>query len=212
VFAQQAVDVTSFRQRMADNGLALVVSRDVTTRDIADDQQPFNLAVPGGTSTVSVPGTIYDVEYMQFFQGDLLRGLGGTSDPRPGRRVLAQVMHDPAVENPPLDPGDPPGSAEIAADGSLAAFVPAHRAMSWHLTEGDGTPVVRERYWLTFKAGEVRVCASCHGINSESQIGEAPPANEPEALRQLLAWWKANEIFRSSFELGSTAAWSAVAP
>lgn len=212
VFSDEQVSIPEFRERMADNGLALVVSRDVTTRDAADRQQPFNLSVPGGVSTSGADGRIYDVEYQQFFQGDLLRGLGGTADPRPGRRVLAQVMHDPAVRNPPLDPGDPPGSTEVANDGSVAAFVPAHRAMTWQLTAGNGTPVVRERYWLTFRAGEVRVCASCHGLNSIDQAGATEPVNEPEALRALLQWWKANEIFRSGFELGTTAAWSLVEP
>jgi hypothetical protein len=121
-------------------------------------------------------------------------------------------MHDPAVRNPPLDPGDPPGSTEVASDGSVAAFVPAHRAMTWQLTAGNGTPVVRERYWLTFRAGEVRVCASCHGLNSIDQAGATEPVNEPEALRALLQWWKAHEIFRSGFELGTTASWSLVEP
>lgn len=212
VFADEGVSIPDFRQRMADNGLALVVSRDVTTRDAADEQQPYNLRVPGGTQTTGAGGRIYDVEYQQFFQGDLLRGVGGTADPSPGRRVLAQVLHDPAARNPPLDPGDPPGSAEIAADGSVAAFVPAHRAMTWQLTAGNGTPVVRERYWLTFRAGEVRVCASCHGLNSIDQAGATEPTNEPEALRALLQWWKAHEIFRSGFELGTTESWSLVEP
>ncbi len=212
VFAERGVDVGAFRQRLADTGRALVVSRDVTTRDAADRQQPFNLSVPGGVATVPEAGTVYDIEYQQFFQGDLLRGTGGTAEPRPGRRVLARVMHDPAVVNPPLDPQDPPGSAEIASDGSVAAFVPAHRAMTWQLTDGDGTPVVRERYWLTFRAGEVRVCASCHGLNSADQTGAPEPQNQPEALRALLTWWQANEIFRSGFELGTTAAWSLVEP
>jgi hypothetical protein len=212
VFADEQVSIPEFRQRLADNGLALVVSRDVTTRDAADEQQPYNLRVPGGVQTTGAGGRIYDVEYQQFFQGDLLRGIGGASDPSPGRRVLAQVMHDPAVRNPPLDPGDPPGSAEVAVDGSVAAFVPAHRAMTWQLTAANGTPVVRERYWLTFRAGEVRVCASCHGLNSTDQAGASEPTNEPEALRSLLQWWKANEIFCSGFELGTTAAWSLVDP
>lgn len=212
VFAERGVDPAAFRQRLADSGRALVVSRDVTTRDIADRQQPFNLRVPGGVSTTSEPGRVYDVEYLQFFQGDLLRGTGGTANPRPGRRVLARAMHDRMITNPPLDPDDPPGSVEVANDGSMAAFVPAHRAMSWQLTAGDGTPVVRERYWLTFRAGEVRVCASCHGLNSEDQTGATEPQNEPEALRALLTWWQEKELFRSGFELGTTAAWSLVAP
>src|SRR5262249_7028005 len=47
-----------------------------------------------------------------------------------------------------------------------------------------------ERNWLSFQAGEIRVCASCHGINTLSQTGDPAPTNEPEALRDLLADWK----------------------
>ena len=62
--------------------------------------------------------------------------------------------------------------------------------MSWQLTDGTGTPVVRERYWLTFQPGEVRVCAACHGVNTKDQLGAASPQNAPEALRALLNAWK----------------------
>ncbi len=211
VFDQEGVDAASFRRELADNGLALAVSRDVTTRDAADRQQPFNLSVPGGVSTIGASGRVYDVGFVQFFQGDLLRGVGGSGDPRPGRRVLARVLHDPRAANPPA-PGAPSGSVGIASDGSMAALVPAHRAMSWQLVDPDGTAVVRERYWLTFQPGEIRVCTSCHGLNSHDQAGDPPPVNSPLALRHLLQWWRANEIFRSGFELGSTEAWSVTAP
>jgi mono/diheme cytochrome c family protein len=84
-----------------------------------------------------------------------------------------------------------PSSVQVAADGSVAAFVPARRAMSWQLADAAGTPVVRERYWLTFQPGEVRVCSACHGVNSRDQLGDPPPQNSPEALRALLRTWKA---------------------
>jgi hypothetical protein len=82
---------------------------------------------------------------------------------------------------------------QIAADGSMAAFVPARRAMSWQTTDGSGTPVVRERYWLTFQPGEVRVCAACHGVNTHDQSGGTTPTNPPEALRTLLRFWKTQQ-------------------
>jgi Hydrazine synthase alpha subunit middle domain len=131
---------------------------------------------------------IYDVAFMQFFQGDLIRGIGGAANPSAGRRVLAQPMHD--VSDNPSSSG-PAGSVTIADDGSVAAFVPANRALSWQLTDSAGNAVVRERYWLTFQAGEVRVCTSCHGLNEIDQAGQATPTNSPKALLELLQDWKA---------------------
>jgi hypothetical protein len=68
----------------------------------------------------------------------------------------------------------------------MAGLVHARRATSWQLTDGAGTPVVRERYWLSFQPGEIRTCASCHGVNERDQIGASTPTNQPEALRRLL--------------------------
>jgi hypothetical protein len=53
--------------------------------------------------------------------------------------------------------------------------------------------VVRERYWLTFQAGEVRVCSSCHGVNTRDQLGNSAPQHSPEALRALLRFWKSEQ-------------------
>lgn len=211
IFADEGVDPAAFRAELAERQLALVVSRDVTTREVFDVQQPFNLRVPGGTQTVATGGLVYDVQYLQFFQGDQVRGIGGVDSPRPGRRVMARVMHDPAVINPPND--GPAGSVRLAADGSMAALVPAERAMTWQLTDPGGEPVIRERYWLTFQPGEVRVCASCHGLNSVDQVGAAAPTNPPEALRQMLQFWKSlNSVFRDGFESGDATAWSSSTP
>jgi len=95
------------------------------------------------------------------------------------------------VDNPAL-PGAPIGSVPLAADGSQAALVPARRAMSWQLTDTNGTGIVRERYWLTFAPGEIRTCTSCHGINEQTQAGNPAPTNTPLALVQLLNYWKTN--------------------
>jgi len=213
VFSDEQVDVAAFRDYLESQKLALIVSRDVTTRDRADKQQPFNLRVPGGVQTIGASGAIYDVSHLQLFQADLIRGLGGPSTPRPGRRVLAQKMHDPRAINPPLATGAPASSVELGLDGSMAALVPAERALTWHLTNGSAAPVVRERYWLTFQPGEIRVCTSCHGLNSldQSNPGSAAPQNPPEALRALLQWWK-SQIFVAHFEDGNTAEWSVAAP
>src|SRR5579862_2929288 len=159
VFDAAGVDLNTFRDYLSQNGLALLVGRNVTTRDAADVQQPFNLRIPGGTQTIGKPGTIYDVSFLQLLQADQIRGLTGgygSTTPRPGRRVLAEPMHDiAAMANNPAAPG-PQGSVVLGLDGSWAAFVPAHRAMTYQLTNAGGTPVVRERYWLTFQPGEVR--------------------------------------------------------
>ncbi len=207
MFTEAGVDPSQFQQWLAERDLALMVVRDMTARDVADRQQPFNLRVPGGIQTIGEPGTIYDVAHLQYFQGDQIRGIGGIDTPANGRRVLAQVMHDPAVQNPP-NPGGPAGSVAVALDGSTAATVPARRAMVWQSTEPDGTPVVRERNWITFQPGEIRVCDGCHGVNSINQEGSARSLNPPDALREFLLGWAASQqIFADGFESGDTTAW-----
>jgi hypothetical protein len=93
----------------------------------------------------------------------------------------------------------------VALDGSVAAFVPARRAMTWQLTDPNHTGVVRERYWLTFQPGEVRVCASCHGINSKNQLNQNPPVNTPAALTALLQFWKGQQAAVPAAPAGFTA-------
>jgi hypothetical protein len=79
------------------------------------------------------------------------------------------------------------------SDGSQATFIPANRAVTWQLTgTNNNDMVVRERYWISFRPGEVRTCANCHGINATDQLGRPPPTNAPLALRQLLRFWRTN--------------------
>lgn len=195
-FAAAGVDPAVFRAYLAQRGLALMVTRNVTARDNADDQQPFNLRVAGGgAQTIGAQGgKVYDVGLMQFFQADQIRGFGmytSASTPRAGRRVLAQPMHEEgALLLNAGQAGNPLGSVTIAGDGSVAAVLPARRAMTWQMTDGAGTPVVRERIWVTFQPGEVRVCASCHGLNTTDQIGRPTPNNSPQALVRFLEQWK----------------------
>ncbi len=217
-FAQANVVVSEFQNFLAARGLAVLVSRNVTSRDDADCQQPYNLRVPGGVETLGsnqLPscsanpnihhdGSVYDIPYLQFFQGDLIRGYGGVDNPEQGRRVLAQPLHDVAALAfmPPPPAGAPTGSVAIASDGSAAAIVPAQRAMAWQTTQADGTPVVRERYWITAKPGEIRACGSCHGVNTLNQAGQPPPQNTPQALITLVSYWRDhhNEIFGNDFD------------
>lgn len=193
-FATAGVDMANFQTYLRAHNLALIVSRDVTTRDHADHQQPFNLKIAGTThQTLGASGKIYQIGFLQLFQADQLRSLnyGNPSSPRQGRRVLAQYIHDPAVDNP-LVFNSPTGAVQLGPDGSMAALVPARRAMSWQLTDTNGTGVVRERYWITFQPGEIRSCTSCHGINLVDQANHPAPTNTPLALVSLLNYWKAN--------------------
>ncbi len=191
VFQATAVDVAAFQAYLRDRNLALIVSRNVTQRDRGDRHQPFNLRVPGGVESIGAPGTVYDVSHLQIFQADAVRGYGEPGQPQPGRRPLPRPMHESGVSQ---SPGAPSGGVTIAADGSFAAFVPARRALTWQLTGPSGAGVVRERNWLSFQAGEIRVCANCHGINTASQTNDASPTNAPEALRALLERWKNGEV------------------
>ncbi|MCB0035985.1 MAG: hypothetical protein KDE51_18265, partial [Anaerolineales bacterium] len=193
MFTAAGVSVAELQAYLEANGLALVISRNVTTRDDLDRQQPFNLRVAGAdTQTVGAEGAVYEVAFMQFFQGDLIRGYGSESNVSAGRRVLARPLHDPAALEANVPVIGPAGSVVIAADGSMAAFVPANRALSWQLTDTAGEAVVRERYWLTFQPGEIRTCASCHGLNETDQGGQTTPQNPPQALFDLLTFWKNN--------------------
>jgi hypothetical protein len=198
IFAEESVAIDTFQTYLKQNNLALVIGRNVLTRDFNDRQQPFNLKVAGtDNQIIGAAGKIYDVLFTQFLQGDLVRGIGwhdsaALPPTERGRRVLARPLHDPAAKNVPVnDPSAPAGSVRIANDGSIAALIPAQRAMSWQMTDGGGTPVVRERYWVSFQPGEIRTCTSCHGLNTKDQAGNGTPQNKPEALRELLKYWKA---------------------
>jgi hypothetical protein len=198
VFTEVGVDPAAFTTWMKQNNLALIVTRNQTLRDRADLQQPFNLRVPGGVSSIkpgsaTLPGgaTAYDISHYQIFQADLIRAYttGGG-----GRRAIPRVLNDATAvaKNAAYAPNatGPAGSVKIATDGSTAAFVPARRALAWQTTDNAGNAVVRERVWVTMQPGEVRVCASCHGVNNKSQINTDGPTNKPEALRSLLQAWK----------------------
>jgi hypothetical protein len=90
----------------------------------------------------------------------------------------------------------------------MAAFVPAKRGLSWQLSDPNGAAVVRERYWLSFHAGEIRSCTSCHGVNATDQAGRTVSVNPPQALRTLLDSWKQShpEAAAGSFRIWSEAA------
>ena len=195
ILGQAGVFLGDLQTYLRQNNLALIVSRNVTTRDDADRQQPFNLHVFGSsTVTTGTTGSVYDVAGLQLFQADQLRGFTGgygSTTPRAGRRVLAEPMHDPAAILANRPNAGPNFSVQVAADGSVAAFVPANRAMTWQLVSPSGQPVVRERYWVTFQPGEVRVCTSCHGLNDYDQAHQLAPNNAPQALLQLLEHYQA---------------------
>ncbi|HEU4538118.1 MAG TPA: hypothetical protein VFS00_28550, partial [Polyangiaceae bacterium] len=187
VLEDEGVSEGALRAWLAERSLALVVSRNVTSRDRADVQQPFNLRVAGGgAETIGGEGRVYEVNALQLFQADQVRGY----ESQEGRRSLARPLHDEGAAA--YLEGEAPGSAKVAPDGSAAAFVPARRAMTWQLVGEGGAAVVRERNWVSFAPGEVRVCASCHGVNTADQAGRGEPQNPPAALRALLRAWKAD--------------------
>jgi hypothetical protein len=194
VFADEGVDLPTFQADLAQRGVALVISRNVTARDAADKQQPYNLQVPGGVSSIANGGKVYDITHLQFLQADYLRGYtNGPAGPMPGRRVLAVPMHATTNINYLSSKTNAPiGGTEIMTDGSQATFIPANRAVTWQFTGDTNESVVKERYWISFRPGEVRTCANCHGINAVDQMGRPSPTNAPFALRQLLRLWKTN--------------------
>ena len=185
VFAEEQVNEAALRAWLTTNNLSLIVTRNQTSRDRGDLQQPFNLQVPGGVKTAKASGKVYQISHYQVLQGNQVRGYPGFEA---GRRVLAQPIT--SSQHNVANPGGPAGSTKIAADGSTALFVPANRALAWQTTDANGEPVVRERVWVTMQPGEIRTCAGCHGENSANQAGSAEPANKPEALRALLRQWK----------------------
>jgi len=187
IFIEEKVDELQFRRWLTDRNLALIITRDQTSRDRAERQQPFNLRVPGGVKTVaqdSDTSRVYDIQHFQIVQAEQVRGY----EDRPGRRNLAQPIKNFNQYNPTNH--QVTSSVLIAKDGSTAAFVPAARALSWQSTDAVGNPIVRERNWVTFRAGEIRTCTACHGVNTKNQAGLPPPTNKPEALRDLLRHWK----------------------
>jgi hypothetical protein len=215
------VSVTQMQQFLQNQNLALVVIRNATSRDRADQQQPYNLSVPSGAQSISnllayAGPPLYCIDRMQFFEADQVRGLypasGTIANALPGRRPLARPLNDTHALQFNM-PGDMtvPGSQFIAADGSVALFVPAQRPMAWQSlapttscgssTLPPSATVVRERYWIEFQPGEIRACNSCHGINQTNQAGLPAPANPPQALTDLLVWWKlhGDEIFYDGF-------------
>ena len=185
-FRAAGVDPDAFQQWMRERDLALIVSRNVTQRDRADVFQPYNLRVPGGVESRGAEGAMYDVGWLQMFQADQVRGYGSVDAPGVGRRALARPMHGAGT----IASGGPEGSVAVGLDGSVAALVPARRALSWQLTDPSGSAVVRERNWVSLAAGEIRACPACHGINTASQTGDAQPENTPSALTDLLRAWQ----------------------
>ncbi|MFZ6820080.1 hypothetical protein [Undibacterium sp. Ji22W] len=190
ILQAEQVDETQLRNWLQSQNLALIVTRNQTSRDRADLQQAYNLEVPGGIKQTSInapKAQTYSIQHFQILQAEQIRAYAD----RPGRRNLAQPIKHFQQFNPDnLLNSSIPSSVVIAKDGSTAAFVPAARALTWQTTDPQGTPIVRERNWVSFKAGEIRVCASCHGVNQRDQSNFPAPMNPPEALRGLLQHWK----------------------
>src|SRR5262249_28305110 len=64
-FAAANVDLRRFQDYLRTHQLALIVSRDVTTRDHADRLQPFNLHIAGTNhQTLGASGKIYNIAWL----------------------------------------------------------------------------------------------------------------------------------------------------
>jgi hypothetical protein len=187
VLAEEGVAQSELQSWLKTNNLALIVTNNQTSRDRNDKQQPFNLQVPGGVKSNDGNGRVYPLEHFQILEGQQVRGYAVYNDGIVGRRVIAQPMTRGKNKD---NPAGPAGSVRIFPDGSTAAFVPANRALAWQTTDGAGEPIVRERVWITMQPGEARTCAGCHGINSKDQAGRPVASNKPEALRDLVKYWK----------------------
>jgi hypothetical protein len=200
-FASNGVDIPTFQNYLVQQNAALSISRNVTKRDLHDRQQPFNLKIAWSNTQTTAPSPnnapLYSVAWVQFLQADLRRGyLLGGANPAQGRRVVATPLHDTIAENV-VAAGAPAGAVRLGDDGSFAAILPAEKALTWHLLDNDAakTSQVKERFWVTFKKGEIRTCANCHGINTSDQSGTVAnpvtkPTNPPQALAALLQSWK----------------------
>jgi hypothetical protein len=197
VFREEAVDAPAFQAGLIARELALVVSRNVSARDAADKQQPYNLFVPGGASSIANGGKAYAITHLSFLEADYLRGYThNTPNIQPGRRILATPMQATTAFNYiSTKPNAPLGGTELMSDGSQATILPANRALTWHLTgTNNNDSVTKERYWVSFRPGEIRTCANCHGINDKDQLNRSAPTNAPLALRQLLRLWRTNAV------------------
>lgn len=186
VLDEEGIDEAELKNWMKEKKLALIVSRNVTMRDRADVSQPYNLRVPGGVSNIPKSGKVYDISKLQFMQGELTRSY----QKQDGRRVYSRPVRN-NLTHPDIEKFySGKGSVELGLDGSMAAFVPAGRALSWQLVDPNGKSVIRERVWVSFAPGEIRTCASCHGVNSLTHNKLPEPTNKPEALRNLIKNWK----------------------
>ncbi len=178
VFEDVGVSISEFQSYLSERNLALAISRDVRTRDAADKQQPFRLHLGEGDGN--------RIAGLQFIEGMQLRGY---TDFVSGRRVLGANLRSVNIPSQ-FSASVAPASYKIQSDGSVAMLLPSERALSWQLVDERGEAVVRERFWVTFQSGEIRVCTSCHGINERDQSGNRTPKNSPKALRLLLEAWK----------------------
>ncbi|WP_462247464.1 T9SS type A sorting domain-containing protein [Ekhidna sp.] len=193
VIEEEGVNIDELRAWLIENDLAMITVRNLTSRDRNDFQQPYNLRVPGGTSTIRTgdDGKVYDISHFQPFVRYLERGYQG----RDGRRTFPlpfknSPSHPNLASINPYDPDGPANSIKIEPDGSVALFVPATRSLSWWTKSPENEEVVVERQDLTFAPGEIMTCPGCHGINKFDQAGNAEPTNKPESLRKLMRFWK----------------------
>ncbi|MEZ6026036.1 MAG: hypothetical protein R3E85_07635 [Planctomycetota bacterium] len=188
MLADAGVTVCRRSRRSSRQRLALIVSRDVTTRDRIDRQQPFNLQVTGTShATLGAGGKVYDVSYLQ---------IAGRHDPRhrheprhatpgsPRAGTLSTTL--PSIIRRRATPTRPRAAWRSPMTGR--SLLPCPRAGP---SRGSSS-TTRARRWCksataTFQPGEVRVCTSCHGLNQVDQAGAPAPTNAPKVLLTLFS-------------------------
>ena len=175
------------RSYLEERDLALIVSRDVTTRDHADRQQPFNLRVPGGRADGRRPGGT-DLRRRRTCSSSRATRCAASAarlDPRPAGACSRSRMHDPRPTT--RRRRGPPGSVTLALDGSMAALVPAapRADLAAHRR-------LRRRRWCASATGSpsspARSASAPRATASATdQAGAPQPTNPPPPAPQALS-------------------------
>ena len=216
VFSDEGVDVAAFRDLPRERDLALIVSRDVTTRDRADRQQPFNLRVPGGSvQTIPAPAAASTTStHMQLFQADLIRGASAGSAtpacPGGGCSRSACTTRRRSTRRSPGRPGRSRRARRRRLDGGARAGAPGpHLAADRRRRDAGGARALL----ADLPAGrDPRLRVLPRAQQTRPGARRAPRRRiRPRRCGSCCSGGK-GWIFVAHFEDGDTAEWSSSAP